>query len=335
MWHGLYEYKKTLFAVTVAVLLGGLFYWFQSGEHALRSKFPDLSGTLYLSLQQQSSEGNGRMSAAFLNFPNRNILFLADPDGSSVIKHPRFANDTSIVFTMFMIPSATSTALGARIGTYNFNTKKTSYLTNLSENVYRINPSWSPSLQGVIFTVSTTTPQPQKPSVSEIHFADAKGERFLTNGLYPQFLPDGKHYVALKDDGLYLMSIDSDVSQNIFAGKNISSNRTFDISSDGSQIALASPDKGKIFILTLHQGTAAASTTVSKVISAHALWPIFSPDSRYIAAAEADWPSFFNRTIHNHRLSVFSVETGDSETIAKLDGFRKDNIILSDWISKK
>lgn len=167
--------------------------------------------------------------------------------------------------------------------------------------------------------------------VVDVHQADS--ERFVTLGAYPLFLQDGT-LLVLRRDGIYRYR-ESDlewVGERILSvgGDGTYPEMHMSLSKDGTELLITNPTEGSLNVFALSY-TGSGLSTVEKIdeFPVFALWPVFSPDGRYIAYIEVD--SAIARI--NPRIKVIDRSTGGTFEFADLSRFPSDLMYMTDWIT--
>jgi hypothetical protein len=69
---------------------------------------------------------------------------------------------------------------------------------------------------------------------------------------------------------------------------------------------------------------------IKNEIQIHAFWPVFSPDSQYLALEEVDWEDGSNPS--NQRLVAFNLGTLEKTTLYDLTEYAQDAMYVTDWV---
>lgn len=159
-------------------------------------------------------------------------------------------------------------------------------------------------------------------------YKDGK-EKLITNGALPTLTPDGNSVVALRQDGLYLISLTDTTVQKIWGLDHGGSalNLQFTISPSGKYIAWSIPNDGYIYIMTVDSWAPFKGAVTSK-IETHAFWPVFSPDEEYLAYEQVDW-TLPQPT--NQKLVIFDLKTPQKRVVQDLKDFDQQKMFVSGW----
>lgn len=199
-------------------------------------------------------------------------------------------------------------------------------------NAYKRHPVWSESLKAVVYSAksSPTTPMSESSTNDFRIFLNKDGrDTEIGEGAMPKLLPDGRSVLVMRRTGLYSLNLETKEATSVWPISSGSAwfNMQFDVSRDGKYIAWSSPHEGKILIMHVISW-APFKGTVTREIRAHAFWPVFSPDARYLAFEEVDWGE---KKPTKPRLVLYSPEGDFKETVLDLDGFVQEAMFVTDW----
>ncbi|MDP2838104.1 MAG: hypothetical protein Q8O53_02405 [Candidatus Moranbacteria bacterium] len=335
------EVKKPSHILTRFVLFGGLFLILLGtvmvyGYAFTRDNFFSFqtnqsiqaAGRVYLTLTPLSGQYAGRTDIYFFDIVANKLTRFADPDGSSMTLTPRGAGDRSMVFSILKHAPAEPFDLETLITKYNSDSKELTYFFDVAAAGHdKQLPSWSNEMNGALYM--TPLGDSKLPEDATVYFTNAQGSRKVTNGLYPQFLPDGLHFIVLKNDGLYLMKVDSDFSRKILSSfsKVTHPNQTFDIAADGSLLAWTQPEKKKIYIVSLQNLFGGDELKVTSTVKLKCFLPVFSPQGNQLTVVEvsASEPS-------KQSLVVVDLVSKSKKVILDLKNYDIGRLFVTDWM---
>ncbi|MCK4386523.1 MAG: hypothetical protein KAV41_00345 [Candidatus Pacebacteria bacterium] len=169
-----------------------------------------------------------------------------------------------------------------------------------------------------------------RPNNWQIYSIDEGGEEiFITDGIHPHITHDNQFLIFLKNDGVYALDLDKDTPVKIWemaTGKAIT-NMHINISPFDQLIAWSSPKEGKVFLMKADYGKGFFKGEIIKEIDAHAFWPTFSPDGRYLMLEEVDWGD----ENLNPRLVVYDLKNYRKTVVLDLTDYKQGSIQLTDW----
>jgi hypothetical protein len=213
-----------------------------------------------------------------------------------------------------------------------------------------------PAMSATMLADSSTLARKQHPSISntgEVLFVAWDGEgvptvqkaeewsiykisggksEFLTKGFMPKWISDDS-FVYLKNDGLYLSSIDLSEDTKIASSKGeLYSNSRIDVSADGTAIAWMQPDVTQVSVFELQD----AGFVEKAPISLKGYWVAFSPSGNYLALQT------INKTANGTEANPNAkIEFYDLTTMAKvpqleinLDAFEQQSMFMTEWVKK-
>lgn len=173
-----------------------------------------------------------------------------------------------------------------------------------------------------------------------IYIVDATSTpKKVTSGTYPRWIDNNK-FIYIADEGLFLYDIVSGTKKELW-GMNESgalSNMRLDLSADSKYIAWSFPDIGKLWVLDVKEwGNESRLPELSLFdeVDVHGFWPVFSPDSRYIAIQAVDWDTL--HTNPNPRLQIYALQKENGGVLKKidwkfnLDAFEQSKMFITDW----
>lgn len=188
--------------------------------------------------------------------------------------------------------------------------------------------TWSYAGDKLLFNAVKKRGQSSRPDDWAIYRTDLEGnETYLTDGASPSFSPDDQTFLYLKNDGLYAYHFEGASSMKLlnFQGTGLY-NMKFALSKDGSQLALANPNEGTVFLYDVNPWYP-VRLSLPRKITAHAFWPVFSPDGKYLLLQEVDW----GLSPKNPRLVAYRIEDLEEEEVFDLSAFAQNHIYVTDW----
>jgi Tol biopolymer transport system component len=320
----------TLLVCAVIVIAAGASVYFKL---ALPFAFKDAAfspeGTLYLSLKPNPASEN-RISVYALDVQERKLApFLYDADENYMTSS--FSPDHSMLAFSKVVFATSSTAVEL------FLRRADSSVVQLTDDpALPVNraPAWSPDGTKIAFVVRADDQGAGFPIADwRIYTYDlaTSEERFIDYGTNPMFAPDGT-LLVLEGDGLYRFDL-SDFDSGTFTKEKIwdtgpedsLANMKLALSRDGEYLAWGVPDRKQMVLIKIDSWDE-FSGTVAEIIPTTAFWPVFSPDSRYLAYEEVD-----DGTLANPRVVIRDLATGNQEHVFDLSAYAQDALFMTDW----
>lgn len=210
-------------------------------------------------------------------------------------------------------------------------TKEREVLTNSPTKLKRY-PLWSSYYEVLLYSARPELGEVlASPDEFSVYIANKDGsEKELTKGSFPVLTPDGKSVVVLRNNGLNKVDIFGTSTEKIWgydSGDGLT-NQMFNISPNGQYIAWNFPDQGKIYVAHVTSWEP-FKFQLRFVIESHAFWPIFSPDSKYLAFEEVDWTNPPSKP----RLVVVDLNspTLERKLTYDLSEYNQTKMFISDW----
>lgn len=225
----------------------------------------------------------------------------------------------------------------AQIFTRHLETGERNQITK-SGALFKRNPEWSPDGRRIAF-MARVADSASIISASEsdlkkwsVFVTDLQGqEQLISDGAYPQWLPDSQHLIISREDGLYLCSlVDNQCKSvlNLLAYADASLSAKMDLSRDGQMIAYANPHAG-IMLLIKILSLEPFQLGAPQVVKTRIFWPVFSEDGKYLIAEEVDQGVPEDKT--TPRLVAYKLDTMEKATLLDLDDFWQDKMFITDW----
>lgn len=168
-------------------------------------------------------------------------------------------------------------------------------------------------------------------------------ELVIEDAMQPQWLPDGKSLIYLRDDGLYALNPELSSERRILsftAGANreppfVDASTMIDLSSDGTKFIWSNGRYGTIFIYNIEylDGFPRLSRlgTIAHRGETEYYWPTFSPSGDFYAIQAIDYADdVFART--NPRIEIRDFNSREVITSYPLDGFNFNALFTDTWI---
>lgn len=225
---------------------------------------------------------------------------------------------------------------------------------------------WSPDGRYILYHGYKASAWEANLSVREpnnwlIYLYDTKTKetREMSEGIENLWAPSGTDFFYLKNDGIHVRNIFSD--QDIFlievadsAGNNpnvkASGGMTLGVSSDGSKLAWASPKTKEVVLYDISY-TPKLSVKLKhrlKTGDAEVYHAVFSPDNKFIAVQESEFPidrlrvkgapgnelSLPELNLTKPRITIYELENFRAKKIRDLVGYDFFGTSLSQWVSK-
>ena len=202
----------------------------------------------------------------------------------------------------------------------------------VSETIRKQLPVFSPNGKIIAFTVFPSDVKTFLPEDQKIYITDLDGnERFLTNGAHPMFLPGDKFVLVLKNDGLYMVSVENGVSSVVIKGGSAFTTMKLAFSKNRNMLVWTNfPNEVLIFKLSWDSSSGYLNHFLYKKILAGAFWAVFSPDGRYLAIQEAKNGNPPARA----RIVVYDLKTFEWEEIIDLGSYKQTAMWMTAWQSR-
>lgn len=300
-----------------------------------------IKGSIYLTLTPLDGSLKGRTDTYAFDVENKGRLTrLAGPNDATMTFGLRGIGSgmERVVFVTLAHAAEAPSPEVTLVTTYDFSKKEAKFLADLPENNKEYTkqfPSWSESLGGALYMTYTVDSPQKAPEDFSVYFSDSVSAKRVTSGMYPQFLPDGRHFIVLKNDGLYLLEVGSDASRKIFGVPNNQTgvNQAFDISGDGTKLAWTWPAKGKTAILNLENiYTGDGELTAEAVVPSGGFLPVLSPDGKQLVSIRVS-PSSDNGA-RKGTLMLLDLTTKQEGVLLDLSGFDIEKSSVTDWVKK-
>lgn len=158
-------------------------------------------------------------------------------------------------------------------------------------------------------------------------------ERVKGSGAYPVYSPSGDHLMYLKNDGLYILDLNSD-TESLALELDIDLDGThggypawlawrFNISADGDMLVVTDSIDSYVYLYKINSWENFDYEEVfSDMFVEGPIWPVFSPCGNYLAMQMGV------------DIGVFDLNSHEMERVFDLEDYYPDSIWLSDWILK-
>lgn len=320
----------TLLFVTLLILvLGASIFWlFSLQERTVPEADPE--GYIYLTLYPKVRDsGVDHPTVARLGINTGSVEYLTNSD--ITITADVLPTTGRLVFAS--IPFSEHESEHLQIWTQDSEGHDKAQITN-SSSLYKRTPRWSPDGQQIAFA-AIANPQSNAlvPNNWNVFLTDLAGnEEFIAKGANPYFTPDGSHLLILKDEGLALVDILSKDETVVWEteGGAATLSMSFGVSDDGAWLAWPDVVAQKILIVRIDNWSS-FSAEVVYTIPMYGVWPVFSPDSRYVAFQNIDMASTALDAEKPHRLVIFDLLTQQIVDSFSLDFNYADKTFVTDW----
>ena len=304
--------------IIVLVILGGVYIYNRLPP------FSDLNGKVFLTLspkdKNQTRLYTYDLKTKKLERIKPNILAMTisiSPDGkySAFIMFPRKVDGTL---------STTTIQLHVR----DRKSGEIEQITKSKTSLKRL-PDWSPDGINIAFMAQDSSKKKFfVPNDWDVYITDLSGnERFVTEGGYPKWSPDGKKLLLFKNDGLYLYNLASSgqgALKKLWNGK-VYLNMKLAINQSRDTIAWASIDTNETLIFKVDFEN--ENVQGLKRINNRGFWSVFSPDNKYLIVQEVDWGA----TLSRPRLTAYTLAGNEKKEILNLDNYNQGKMFLTDW----
>jgi len=280
-------------------------------------------GSIYLTLSPLEGDNTGIYE---FNFEKKSLTpFYEQPNGLAMTGRFEESGDKRLLVSEYLKNNTT------QIVAISGDNKERTVLTNSPSKLKR-HPLWSNYYSLLIYSARPESGEVLTlPDEFSVYTLGSDGlETELTKGSFPVLTPDGKSVVVLRNDGLTKVDLFGNSTEKIWgydSGDGLT-NQMFNISPNGQYIAWTFPDRGKIYVSEVLSWSP-FKFRLRFIVEAHAFWPIFSPDNRYLAYEEVDWTTPPSKP----RLVVFDLNPPifESRVVYDLSNFNQMRMFISDW----
>jgi hypothetical protein len=162
-------------------------------------------------------------------------------------------------------------------------------------------------------------------------------EVYMSSGFDPKWISDNT-FIFLKDDGVYMRNIEAKYSVNLLSlqdlgldnSQRLQINSHLTVSKDGKMFAVSNLDNKSVGIYKIENIEEAKFSKVGTV-EVTGFWPVFSPDSEYVAVQVAD---IANADVApKPKLQIYKLSNLQKiEKEIDLDEYYQDYMFINDWI---
>ncbi len=337
--------KYFIIVVLVAVVLAMvgifLFYYFKKSptEEKMPSWAKDLKGIIHLTLADEKS-GDTRPSGGLyildLGAIKRQATLNLKDGRVNITEH---ISPDGLLGVYASFPSALDKKNGQMVPqlfTRHLINGERKQITT-SQTLVKRNPEWSLDGQRIAFmaqvTVGTSTVKGTEKDLKKwsVFVTDLAGkEQLVSNGVYPQWLPDSQRLIILRKDGLYLCFLANSQCEralDLSAYTTAFLDTKIDLSRDGKMIVYSNLKVGDLILIKI-LSQEPFQLGVVRVIKTGVFWPVFSEDSQYLIAEEVD---FKPSDEMSPRLVAYKLDTMEKAVLLSLDDFWQEKIFITDW----
>ncbi len=278
-------------------------------------------GALYLTL---APKNGGTMGIYKYDIGTNNLAPLYAPEGKTFITG-KFQTEG----TQGLLASEYISASVFQIVRFNPDTQVMTTLTDTKTSVKR-HPSWSAPYEALVYGgKSFRVKILGEPNEWNVYMTGKDGkEKKVADGALPVLTPDGKSVVVLQNDGLHKVALQDSTTEKIWgldSGKAWFIQQ-FSISANGRYLAWTHPHEKKIYVMEVSSWTPFKGQLMH-IINTNAFWPVFSPNSEYLAFQEVDWTDPPSKP----RIVISSLTSLERRTLHSLDNFDQMLMFITDW----
>ncbi len=340
-----YRVGAVIGLAAVILVAAGIFWFYDyfknfSPEEKTLSWTKNLNGVVRLTLSDKKSGNSSSLFGLYivdLGAAKREAIFNLKDGRLNMTEH---VSPDGLLSVYASFPSALDKKNGEKnpqLFTRNLINGERKQITK-SETLLKRNPEWSPDGRQIVFMAqavhgaSTVEGAGSDLKKWSVFVTDLDGkERLISDGGYPQWLPDNQRLIVSREDGLYLCRLAADnkcervLDLSSYAKAFLSTK--IDLSRDGRMLVYANPNTGEMILIKI-SSLDPFQLEISRIIKARVFWPIFSEDSQYLIAEEVDYkPSNEMKP----RLVVYRLDTLEKATLLNLDDFWQDKMFITDW----
>ncbi len=326
----------------LAVVGGGLYYYYSTHVRGVQLGGKALKGTLYLTLNPLTDPAkvdiytfdlSNKALKPLLRNDRQNLTIGLSTDGSKMVYASREKGESA--YQLY--------------GRNTFSSTNDFQLTD-DLNKFKREPVLSSDNSHVVYSVqpvaaASSTPNLALPNSWLIFITDlAKNIKLVGVGTNPFFSPDGATLYMLQNDGIHgvmLSDIKAATLKNPLMAKQMPlalplpqgvslarKSMKISISADGTRLAWSVPDQGVVHIYTVSSWSP-LTMTPEKDIPATAYFTAFSPDGQYLALQEENIDAAGQTT--NPKITIYNLADGQKVQALDLDKYSTKYLWLSAW----
>lgn len=301
----------------------------------------ELSGKIYMSL---APENGGRYGLDIYSYdPKAGMLSQETDSEGREYYTSKISPDGTKMAVSAMSNSDDEVTSDIELFIRNLATGESEEVRTLEGLYEKRNPSWSADGTQVAFAARRTNDAdvltPESWSVYVYKVGSDTYAKPITEGANPVFLPDGT-LAVLKHDGIYHVNPTTGESTRTSLLDGTSQiNTKFDVSRDGTKVALALPANSEVFVVPVSSWSPFQMGEEVIRIPTPAFWPAFSPGGEYLALQVVDWMETASGTSSttiptptDQRLMVFSLREKTWGSSLDLRGYIQDQLFITDWV---
>ncbi len=171
-----------------------------------------------------------------------------------------------------------------------------------------------------------------------VHRVDDGSAKAVINGAFsPQWLSGNTDFIYLREDGIYIFNLDTEVEQNIFpqfTGLNSYDDLYFSEQHSLGIISLGAEGNVLLFDFEIDNDREEIIITPHDIFQIEERvirYPVIDPTGSYYAVYSA--PLAFTENAQSHQIEIRAIETHELVHVVDVSSYERDSISLEAWLS--